>query len=77
MSVDKDVLYADRARYFPWRPRLWMAAYDILTYSAVAQVCGEGSCRAMGLVLIRAQLPNSTSSSSSKPPCEGCLWQHL
>lgn len=38
MSVDKDVLYADRARYFPWRPRLWMAAYDILTYSAVAQV---------------------------------------
>lgn len=38
MSVEKDVLYADRARYFPWRPRLWMAAYDILTYSAVAQV---------------------------------------
>ncbi|KAI7841013.1 hypothetical protein COHA_005241 [Chlorella ohadii] len=37
VSVEKDVLYADRARYFPWRPRLWMAAYDILMYSAVAQ----------------------------------------
>ncbi len=42
MSVEKDVLYADRARYFPWRPRLWMAAYDILMYSAVAQVRAHG-----------------------------------
>ncbi|EFN52222.1 hypothetical protein CHLNCDRAFT_139072 [Chlorella variabilis] len=37
VSVEKDVLYADRAKYFPWRPRLWMAAYDILLYSALAQ----------------------------------------
>lgn len=37
MSVEKDVLYADRAKFFPWRPRLWMAARDILLYSAVAQ----------------------------------------
>lgn len=37
VSVEKDVLYADRAKFFPWRPRLWMAAYDILIYSAVAQ----------------------------------------
>ena len=38
VSVEKDVLYADRAKFFPWRPRLWMAAYDILLYSALAQV---------------------------------------
>ena len=37
MSVEKEVLYADRAKYFPWRPRLWMAAKDILLYSALAQ----------------------------------------
>lgn len=37
VSVEKDVLYADRAKFFPWRPRLWMAARDILLYSAVAQ----------------------------------------
>lgn len=37
MSVEKDVLYADRAKFFPWRPRLWLAAYDILLYSALAQ----------------------------------------
>ena len=36
-GVEKEVLYADRARYFPWRPRLWMAARDILLYSAIAQ----------------------------------------
>jgi len=35
--VEKDVLYADRAKFFPWRPRLWLAAYDILLYSALAQ----------------------------------------
>ena len=27
----------DRARFFPWRPRLWLAAYDILLWAAVAQ----------------------------------------
>lgn len=37
VSVEKDVLYADRATFFPWRPRLWMAATDILLYSALAQ----------------------------------------
>lgn len=37
VSVEKEVLYADRAKYFPWRPRLWMAAKDILLYSALAQ----------------------------------------
>jgi hypothetical protein len=37
VSVEKEVLFADRARYFPWRPRLWMAAYDIMLYSAAAQ----------------------------------------
>ncbi|KAL4446293.1 hypothetical protein ABPG77_003100 [Micractinium sp. CCAP 211/92] len=36
-TVEKDVLYADRAKLFPWRPRLWMAARDILLYSAIAQ----------------------------------------
>lgn len=37
ISVEKDVLYADRAKFFPWRPRLWLAAYDILLYAAIAQ----------------------------------------
>jgi DNA polymerase delta subunit 1 len=35
--VDKQVLYADRAKFFPWRPRLWMAAYDIQMYAGLAQ----------------------------------------
>lgn len=37
VSVEKDILYADRPKFFPWRPRVWMAAYDILIYSAAAQ----------------------------------------
>ena len=53
-TVEKEILYADRARYFPWRPRLWMAAYDILAYSAVAQAracCGRCAVAAVVAVL--------------------------
>mmetsp|Transcript_3798 Transcript_3798/g.10852 ORF Transcript_3798/g.10852 Transcript_3798/m.10852 type:complete len:259 (-) Transcript_3798:732-1508(-) len=35
--VDKNVLYADRARYFPWRPKLWLAEQKVIMYSAIAQ----------------------------------------
>ena len=35
--VDKNVLYADRARYFPWRPKLWLAEQKVILYSAIAQ----------------------------------------
>lgn len=37
VEVNKDVLYADRARYFPWRPRFAPADKDILLYSGIAQ----------------------------------------
>lgn len=36
-QVDKNVLYADRARYFPWRPKLWLAEQKVIMYSAIAQ----------------------------------------
>ena len=36
-AVDKDVLYADRARFFPWRPRLYLAERNMIIYSGVAQ----------------------------------------
>lgn len=35
--VDKSVLYADRARYFPWRPRLFLAERNVVVYSGIAQ----------------------------------------
>ena len=35
--VDKNVLYADRARYFPWRPKIWLAEQKVIMYSAIAQ----------------------------------------
>jgi len=36
-EVDKSVLYADRARYFPWRPKLFIAETKVIMYSAIAQ----------------------------------------
>ena len=36
-SVDKNVLYADRARFFPWRPRIFLADSKVMTYAGVAQ----------------------------------------
>ena len=36
-SVDKNVLYADRARFFPWRPRLFFAERNVIIYAGVAQ----------------------------------------
>lgn len=36
-SVDKNVLYADRARFFPWRPRLFFAEKNVIIYAGVAQ----------------------------------------
>lgn len=35
--VDKSVQYADRARYFPWRPRLWLAERTVILYTGIAQ----------------------------------------
>jgi len=35
--VDKEILYADRARYFPWRPRLFLAERTVILYSGIAQ----------------------------------------
>lgn len=62
MSVEKDVLYADRAKYFPWRPRLWMAAKDILLYSALAQA----------LMLSWALLSPLTAGTQPVIWCEWC-----
>ena len=36
-SVDKNVLYADRARFFPWRPRVFFAEKQVILYSGIAQ----------------------------------------
>jgi hypothetical protein len=36
-AVDKSVLYADRARYFPWRPRVFFAEKQVILYAGVAQ----------------------------------------
>jgi DNA polymerase delta subunit 1 len=36
-EVDKDVIYADRARYFPWRPRLFLAEQKVMLYTGIAQ----------------------------------------
>lgn len=36
-SVDKNVLYADRARFFPWRPRVFFAERQVMLYAGVAQ----------------------------------------
>jgi DNA polymerase delta subunit 1 len=36
-AVDKDVLYADRARYFPWRPRFFLAERQVVLYAGIAQ----------------------------------------
>lgn len=36
-EVDKNILYADRARYFPWRPKLFIAETKVIMYSAIAQ----------------------------------------
>ncbi|KAL4854407.1 hypothetical protein ACK3TF_004916 [Chlorella vulgaris] len=62
VSVEKDVLYADRAKYFPWRPRLWMAAKDILLYSALAQA----------LMLSWALLSPLTAGTQPVIWCEWC-----
>jgi len=35
--VDKNILYADRARYFPWRPRIFFAEKTVILYSGIAQ----------------------------------------
>jgi hypothetical protein len=35
--VDKSVLYADRARFFPWRPRLFLAERTLILYAGIAQ----------------------------------------
>lgn len=37
VKVDKNVLYADRARFFPWRPRLYLAGKQLILYSGIAQ----------------------------------------
>ena len=37
VKVDKSILYADKAVYFPWRPRLWLAARKLILYQAIAQ----------------------------------------
>ena len=39
VKVDKEILYADRAQFLPWRPRLYPAAQKMVTYSALAQAC--------------------------------------
>ena len=36
-SVDKSILYADRARYVPWRPRVFLADRTLALYSGIAQ----------------------------------------
>jgi DNA polymerase delta subunit 1 len=36
-GVDKEVRYADRARYFPWRPRFWPADRQLMAYAGAAQ----------------------------------------
>ena len=36
-SVDKNVLYADRARYFPWRPRIFLAERQVILYAGISQ----------------------------------------
>lgn len=38
-KVDKSILYADKAVYFPWRPRLWLAARNLILYQARAAPC--------------------------------------
>jgi DNA polymerase delta subunit 1 len=53
VKVDKEVLYADRATFFPWRPRLYLAGTKIMLYSGVAQA----------LVLAWALLSPTTAST--------------
>lgn len=36
-DVGKEILYADRAKIFPWRPRVYPANRKLLMYSAIAQ----------------------------------------
>ncbi|KAK9916355.1 hypothetical protein WJX75_001678 [Coccomyxa subellipsoidea] len=36
VTVEKDVRYADRAVYFPWRPRFYRAGKDVVLYSGIA-----------------------------------------
>lgn len=38
VKVDKSILYADKARYFPWRPRLYLAPNKLVLYQGIAQV---------------------------------------
>ena len=38
VEVDKDVLYADRAKFFPWRPRLYFSGKKIMLYAGLAQM---------------------------------------
>lgn len=37
-AVDKGVLYADKARYFPWRPRVYRADNQLIMYAGAAQL---------------------------------------
>ncbi|KAL3140129.1 hypothetical protein ABBQ38_004406 [Trebouxia sp. C0009 RCD-2024] len=37
VSVAKDIKYADKAQYLPWRPRLYRADNKVLLYSGIAQ----------------------------------------
>jgi hypothetical protein len=37
VKVEKDVLYADRARFFPWRPRIYLAGRQLMLYAGIAQ----------------------------------------
>ncbi|CAL8466898.1 g6434 [Coccomyxa elongata] len=36
VAVEKDIKYADRAVYFPWRPRLYKASKEVILYSGIA-----------------------------------------
>jgi hypothetical protein len=68
VTVDKSILYADKPVYFPWRPRLWLAARNLMLYQAIAQ----------GLALSWALLTPGTAGTQPVIWCEyPCLGGHL